>query len=426
MRNLWQKLFLEERPSISLSFFRIAVALTVGFHVLPTFVPLKENYLSGAFKVLNTNFFTVGILELIQQSPDILVIALVALFCVVWFSFLIGYKTQISAIAMTLGCYYFYALNAFAIGTLAWDILLVTLVLICFVPYLGDYFSLDCLLKRDPTAFARRRPFFIQRLLQMQLAFIYFYTGLYKVTAQGNWLSANPIYYLMITPDAGVTKYFLLRDFLGSHPALCYVLGVMIVTIEILMPFLLFNPATCLTGIGLGFLFHVSLVLTLDVPIIFFILFPAQLLLFIAPEMIVAWIDQQRKTFAHSPRIQVIYDGHCQFCIASIEMLKVMDLFARLTFVDYQTCSDVSILHAKLNNDKVRSQLYLVDSTGDLHGGFFAFRRLTLLLPILYPVIFFAYFPGANVLGPLIYAGIAKNRYIFHMNNKCVNNSCLR
>lgn len=426
MKNLWQKLFLEERPSIALAFFRIAVALTVGFHVLPTFVPLKENYLSGAFKVLNTNFFTVSILEFIQQSPNALVIALVALFCVAWFSFLIGFKTQLSAIAVTLGCYYFYALNAFAIGTLAWDILLVTLVLICFVPYLGDYFSVDCVLRKDPSAFSRQRPFFIQRLLQMQLAFIYFYTGLYKVTAQGNWLTGNPIYYLMITPDEGVTKYFILRDFFSVHPALCYVLGVVIVMIELLMPFLLFNPATRWTGIGLGFLFHVTLILTLDVPTIFFFLFPAQLLLFIAPEKFLSWIDQQRKIFAHSPSIQIVYDGHCQFCTASIEMLKVMDLFYRLTFVDYQTCKDVSVLHPKLTKERVRSQLYLVEPTGDLYGGFFAFRRLTLLLPMLYPVILFAYFPGANVFGPLMYAGIAKNRYLFHIDKKCVNNACLR
>ncbi|MCB9757470.1 MAG: DUF393 domain-containing protein [Candidatus Omnitrophica bacterium] len=426
MKNLWKKLFLEERPSISLAFFRIAVALAVGFHVLPTFVPLKENYLSGAFKVLNTNFFTAGILDFIQQSPDALVIVMAAIFCLVWFSFLIGYKTQFSAIAMTLGCYYFYALNAFAIGTLAWDILLVTLVLICFVPYLGDYFSLDCVLRRDPSAFYRQRPFFIQRLLQMQLAFIYFYTGLYKVTAQGNWLSGNPIYYLMIMPSEGVTKYFLLRDFFSAHPALCYVLGVVIVMIELLMPFLLFNPATRLTGISLGFLFHVTLILTLDVPAIFFFLFPAQLLLFIPPEKIVAWIEQRRRIFAHSAKIQVIYDGHCQFCTASIEMLKVMDLFGRLTFVDYQTCPDVSLLHSQLSKEKVHSQLYLVEPTGDLYGGFFAFRRLILLLPMLYPVVFLAYFPGANVLGPLFYAGIAKNRYLFHINKKCVDNACLR
>ncbi|MCB9771110.1 MAG: DUF393 domain-containing protein [Candidatus Omnitrophica bacterium] len=426
MKNLWSKLFLEERPSISLAFFRVAVALTVGSHVLPTFFPLRENYLSGAFKVLNSNFFTVGVLELVQQSPDALVVSFVAVFCLSWFFFLIGYRTQLSCIVMTLSCYYFYALNAFAVGTLSWDILLVTLFLMCLTPYCGDYFSLDSVLRRDALAFERRRPFFIQRLLQMQVAFTYFYTGLYKITADGNWLSGNPIYYLLLTPSAGVTKYFLLRDFFSSHPQLCYVLGVIIVVIELLMPFLLFNPSTRVTAIYLGFIFHLTLILTLDVPAIFFFLFPAQLLLFIVPDKVIDWIKERRAIFHLAPPTKVVFDGHCQFCCASVEMIKVMDLFGRLTFVDYQTVLDFSTLHRDLTKKKGHSQLYLIDSHGDLYGGFFAFRRMTLLLPMLYPTLLLVYFPGASILGSLLYRWVAQNRYLFHSNKKCANNACLR
>ena len=426
MKNLWSKLFLDERPSIVLAFFRLAVALTVGSHVLPTFFPLKENYLLGALKVLNSNFFTVGVLELVQQSPDALVVGFVVVFCLSWFFFLIGYRTQLSCIVMTLSCYYFYALNAFAVGTLSWDILLVTLFLMCLTPYSGDYFSLDSVLRRDAGAFERRRPYFIQRLLQMQVAFTYFYTGLYKITADGNWLSGNPIYYLLLTPSAGVTKYFLLRDFFVSQPQLCYVLGVMIVVIELLMPFLLFNPSTRVTGIYLGFIFHLTLILTLDVPAIFFFLFPAQLLLFVFPDKVIGWIKERRAIFHLAPPTRVVFDGHCQFCSASVEMIKVMDLFGRLTFVDYQTVSDFSVLHRDLTKEKAHSQLYLIDSHGDLYGGFFAFRRMTLLLPMLYPAILLVYFPGASILGPLLYRWVAQNRYLFHLNKKCANNDCLR
>ncbi len=426
MKSLWDKLFLNERPSFSLALFRIPVALTVGAHVFPTFFCLKENYLAGAFKVLNANFFTTAVLDFVVRSPDLVVICAVVIFSIAWFFFLIGFLTQISAIVMTGGCYYFYALNAFAIGTLSWDILLVTLVLMCLTSYPGDYFSLDSLLRKDANAYLSRRPFFIQRLLQIQIAFTYFYTGLYKVTAQGNWLSGNPIYYLMITPDQGVTKYFLLRDFFAAHPAVCYALGIVIVLVELFMPFILFNPSTRLTGIYLGFLFHATLILTLDVPAIFFFLFPAQLLLFVAPEKILAWVKERQNIFCSAPTVKVIYDGHCQFCVGSIKMLKVMDLFARLTFVDYHTQGDLTLLHRDLTFAKVHSQLYLIEPCGNLHGGFFAFRRVTWLLPMLYPLIFFVYFPGANILGPFLYNCISKNRYFFHLNKKCVDNACLR
>jgi len=425
MKNLWHKLFLCERPSISLAFFRLAAALTVGFHVLPTFFPLKENYLSGAFKVLNSNFFTPGVLQAVQGSPDSFVVLMVWIFCAAWFCFLIGLWTQVSCIVMTLGCYYFYALNAFAIGTLSWDILLVTLFLLCLTPYLGDYLSVDCLLKGQRNAYQRQRPYFLQRLLQIQIALTYFYTGLYKITAEGNWLTANPIYDLLLSPDAGVTKYFLLRDFFVAHPGLCYVLGVLIVTIELLMPFLLFNRSTRTTGITLGFIFHITLILTLDVPAIFFFLFPAQLLLFVAPEQVIAWIHRQQAIYKSAPAVKVIYDGDCQFCSASVEKIKIMDLFGRLTFINYHAV-DVTVIHSGLTKEKAHSQFHLLDTNGELYGGFFAFRRMTWLLPMLYPSVLVFYFPGASIIGPLVYAFIAKNRYLFHFNKKCTNNACLR
>ena len=149
MKNIWNTLFLEERPSIGLSFFRIFVALTVGLHVIPSFFHLDDNYLSTAFKTFNTDFFPLSFIDWVQKSPDGLVIFFVWAFVITWFCFLIGLFSQISCILMTACCYYFYALNDFHIGTLSWDILLVTLFLMCVTPYHGDYFSVDALRRGD-------------------------------------------------------------------------------------------------------------------------------------------------------------------------------------------------------------------------------------------------------------------------------------
>ena len=97
--------------------------MATGFHVLPLFFHLDENYLRTAFKTLNYNFFTPEAITLVQNSPDWLVVAFAGLFCAAWFCFLIGYASQFSCILMTATCSYFYALNAFYIGTLSWDIL---------------------------------------------------------------------------------------------------------------------------------------------------------------------------------------------------------------------------------------------------------------------------------------------------------------
>ena len=193
---LWHRACLAERPSVSLSLFRCFVALTVGCHMIPNFIPLADNYLSTAFKTRNVSFFPAPLLELVAQSPDWLVHAMVGCFLITWACFAVGLWSQASCIIMTLTCYYFYALNNLHIGTLSFDILLVTLFLMCLTPYHGDSFSLDALRREQCVISERRRPFFIQRLLQLQMSSTYFYTALNKVTAGGNWLTGNPIYCL--------------------------------------------------------------------------------------------------------------------------------------------------------------------------------------------------------------------------------------
>lgn len=426
MKNFGDRLFLRERPSVGLSFFRVFAALTTGFHVLPTFFHLDDNYLSTAFKTYNFNFFPEVVIRLVQASPDWIAVAFVWLFCVAWFCFLIGMGSQTSCILMTLACYYFYALNAFHIGTLSWDILLVTLFLMCLTPYHGDYFSIDCLRRGDPRAFDRMRPFFIQRLLQAQIGFTYFYTALYKISADGNWLTANPVYYLMHYPPAGVTKYFLLRDILAAHPALCYWIGIFIVVCELLMVFLLFYPSTRVSAIYLGFVFHIVLILTLDVPAIFLFLFPPQLLLFIDPNAVVGWIEQKRLYNQSARRNKIVYDGHCGFCRHSLGQLKIMDMFDVFNPVDFQDMDDPAFLHPQLTRKAAASQIHLIDPDGTLYGGFAAFRRMCFSLPMCYPLIPVVYFPGMGVVGPWIYKWVAKNRYLFHSDATCRNNACFR
>ena len=426
VNKIWNILFLEERPSIGLSFFRIFVALTTGFHVIPSFFHLDDNYFSTAFKTLNDMFFTSQALALVGQSSDAMVVFFVWFFVMSWLCFLIGLYSQVSCIVMTLCCYYFYALNCFHIGTLSWDILLVTLFLMCMTPYHGDYFSVDALRKRDPLAYQRTRPFFLQRLLQLQIASTFFYTALYKISNHGNWLVGNPIYYLMNYPPQGVTKNFLIKEWMAAQPIFCYWVGIFIVMTELALPFLLFNPKTRRSAILMGFLFHIVLLLTLDVPAIFFFLFPAQLLLFIHPQRITDWINRKRALNALSPRFKVIYDGHCQFCLRSIEQLKVMDLFSRCEYVDYQIVANLQSLHPSLNQQVAASQMHLITPNGKIYGGFFAFRQMGWFMPMLFPLLILMYLPFVDWIGPCVYKFIAQNRYLLHFNHKCKDNRCFR
>ncbi len=281
MLKTWRRLFLEDRPTTLLGLFRIAVAATTGLHVIPTFFQLEDNYLATAFKEKNLSFFTQPVIDWVDKSPDGVVLAFVALFCAACFLFLIGFLTQLSGILMMLSCYYFYALNSLHIGTLSWDILLVTLFLMVVTPYPGGALSVDAALRKDFWGVKRPKPFFVQRLLQFQMASTFFYTALGKISPHGNWLTANPFWYLMNEPEGSVVKEFALRPFLAGQEALCYWIGLSVIAVEMTLPMLWFIRRTRAWAVAVGWFFHVLLVWTLHVPTIFLFLFPPQMLLFL-------------------------------------------------------------------------------------------------------------------------------------------------
>ena len=195
---------------------------------------------------------------------------------------------------MTLSCYYFYALNSLHIGTLSFDILLVTLALMCVTPYHGDALSVDAGRSTRRWIVVRPRPFFVQRLLQLQMSATYFYTALRKITLDGNWLTGNPIYYLLNSPPGGVIREFWGRAWLAQQPQLCYAIGVATIAMEYSLSILWFVPRVRVAAILVGWLFHVLLLTTMHVPTVFFFLFPAQIALFLPPEHIARRLKRTR------------------------------------------------------------------------------------------------------------------------------------
>jgi predicted DCC family thiol-disulfide oxidoreductase YuxK len=422
--RLWSRAFLERRPSTSLGLFRLAVAWTVGCHMIPSFFHMGDNYLSTAFRTKNFSFFPVWILRLVEASPDWVVWAFTALFFIAWFAFTAGFASQLSAILMTLTCYYFYALNNYHIGTLSFDILLVTLFLMCVTGYHGDFLSLDSLRRGDVRSYKRLRPFFIQRLLQLQLVWTFWYTALSKMTGGGNWLTDNPYYALMHYPPIGVVRDFPLRDWLEQQPGACHALGVALIVFECAIPFLWFIRRTRPIGIVLGVAFQVMLWVTLHVPTIFLFLFPPMMLLFIEPERLVQWIESRQAAHAARGRAVLLYDGQCGFCVESVKRLRVLDLFGWVDPLDFHRQPELATLHPALTPQRCRSEMVLLEPNGRLSGGFAAFRRLTRHLPLLCALAPLVRVPGASWIGTRLYRWIAAHRYLLHRNPACRTNQC--
>ena len=120
----------------------------------------------------------------------------------------------------------------------------------------------------------------------------------------------------------------------------------------------------------------------------------------------------------------VIYDGSCHFCLSCISLLQRLDLLRKLTYADFRKPS-----FAKKNREKLESlesELWLVSPDKMVYRGFFAFRKMAVLLPLLWILVPFAYLPFAGVVGGWAYALVSEKRLyisrLFHFGCKSCKN----
>jgi predicted DCC family thiol-disulfide oxidoreductase YuxK len=225
-------------------------------------------------------------------------------------------------------------------------------------------------------------------------------------------------------PPIGVVREFPLRDWLAQQPGVCYAIGLSVVTMELIAPFLWLIPRGRPLGIAIGVVFQLALWGTLQVPTIFLFLFPPMMLLFIRPEALVRWIEARQAAQAHRGRAILLYDGQCGFCVASVTRLRILDLFGWLDPLDLHTQPNLSRLHPALTPERCRSEMVLVEPNGRVSGGFDAFARLTLALPLLWWAAPVARLPGVPWVGRRVYRWVASHRFLFHRFAACRTNQC--
>src|SRR5689334_12018814 len=121
-------------------------------------------------------------------------------------------------------------------------------------------------------------------------------------------------------------------------------------------------------------------------------------------------------------RLQVLYDGLCPLCIRTVRLLARLDLFGRLEFLDFR-CMDLDEYNGRSNLDLTRTDLeremYVV-LRGKPYRGFYAYRRIALALPLLWPVAPWFFLPGISWFGARLYGHVARNRFkLFWCDSHC-------
>ena len=102
------------------------------------------------------------------------------------------------------------------------------------------------------------------------------------------------------------------------------------------------------------------------------------------------------------------YDGNCTFCTRSVAALSRSNWRGGVEWVAFQS---LAVPPAGLTWSDLEQAAYLDTGDGKLRQGFFAFRKLSLRLPLLLPLAPILWFPGMGLLGAPVYRWIARNRY---------------
>ena len=110
--------------------------------------------------------------------------------------------------------------------------------------------------------------------------------------------------------------------------------------------------------------------------------------------------------------LQVLYDGLCPLCCRTVRLLAGFDLFARLEFLDFRRLdlgeyNRRHMLNLALHD--LEEEMFVI-FRGKTYRGFYAYRRIALVLPALWPLAPWLFLPGLSSLGALAYSYVARNR----------------
>ncbi|TVR24377.1 MAG: DUF393 domain-containing protein [Anaerolineaceae bacterium] len=110
--------------------------------------------------------------------------------------------------------------------------------------------------------------------------------------------------------------------------------------------------------------------------------------------------------------LNAIYDGQCVICNTTKRLVKALDWFNRVTFVDLHQHAVVAQRFPFIDQQAAMGEIHVVDDANRVFAGFAGTRRLLRALPLGWPLYLLLRLPIiGGWIGPAVYRFIARNRY---------------
>ncbi len=281
------------------------------------------------------------------------------------------------------------------------------LLILCFAP-VGRAMSLDRVrevrrakrkdLGADPPARTSSWGFACIRLMQIQMAVLFFFSGVGKLRGD-DWWNGDAVWWVFV--DNYYTSDFIL-NVLASQYWLVNAATYGTVLIEIAFPFLIWQRRTRPYLLGAAILLHLGFAVLMYLHYFAWVMIMGHLS-FLRPE----WLSRLGAAWKRKMGdMEMIYDGHCGFCKRSMAWFLAFDGLGQIRIRDFRANPSPVV-----SDERLLKALYLVLPDGRALPGFEAYRYVVPRVPGLWWQIPFFYVPVfSRLFGHPIYNWVAANR----------------
>jgi predicted DCC family thiol-disulfide oxidoreductase YuxK len=333
-------------------------------------------------------------------------IAFHTLFLLCCAAFMLGWRTSWVKWIVLIG-HVSYAYRAPAIAYGVDKILACLLIILCVAP-VGRALSLDRVravrrakrknLAEAPPPHASPWAGACIRLMQIQMAALFFYSAVGKLRGD-DWWDGDAIWIVFTTGDH---YNRLVLDLLASHYWLVNLATYSTILIEIAFPFLIWQRLTRPYFLALALLLHLQFAVLMGLFYFSFVMTMGHMS-FVRQEWLARLGEAWKRRIGD---MEMIYDGRCGFCVRSMAWFLAFDGLRQIRIRDFRTAPSAVVSDAELEK-----ALYLVLPDGRALPGFEAYRYVVPRVPGLWWQVPFFYVPVlSRLVGRPIYNWVAANR----------------
>lgn len=413
----WNRLWFQEKNTVPLDVIRMGLGFLIFFNYA-MFSPEDIVVLygeSGLFtrdvvpEMTQLNQFSFFVY--FDQPWQLLTFHYV--FVVLCFCLFIGWQTRWVKWLVLIGHLSYFNRNEFVFYGV--DTVLIALLLILCIAPIGSALSLDRVrrvrkykkqygLDAHPPLPVSQRGFACQRLMQFQMAVIYFSAGIEKLYGD-MWWSGEAPWFAMVNNE---TAFFPMGIF-ADHFWMINLMAYGTIFVEISYAFLIWSYKTRPYFLVAALILHLSIGILLGM-----YYFAAVMAFGHLAFMRRHWYARAGQWWRRKMgAMEMIYDGECGFCKRSMAAFLAFDGLHQISVRDYRTNPSPVVA-----SEKVDKALYLVTRDKQAIPGFDAYRYAVLRVPGLWWQVPLFYVPFVSKLaGRPIYNWIAANRGVI---SQCV------